>query len=137
MHGTSRGFLSWCPESTRPTDSCFQGTSCPHDVLWIISIHLGGFVYVSISLPTIFCTTCTFILSYQGCNNFQLHVTNYMCFHGLFKQRLDADMPSNSPSESSPQRKKGYCNYSRNVTSCFSDMAVSTPCHHQTQTNIR
>ena len=25
---TSLGFHSWCPESTRPTDSCFQGTSC-------------------------------------------------------------------------------------------------------------
>ena len=25
---TSLGFPSWCPESTRPTDSCFQGTSC-------------------------------------------------------------------------------------------------------------
>ena len=24
---TSLGFPSWCPESTRPTDSCFQGTS--------------------------------------------------------------------------------------------------------------
>ena len=25
---TSIGFPSWCPESTHPTDSCFQGTSC-------------------------------------------------------------------------------------------------------------
>ena len=25
---TSLGFPSWCPESTRPTDSCFHGTSC-------------------------------------------------------------------------------------------------------------
>ena len=28
IHLTSLGFPSWCPESTRPTDSCFQGTSC-------------------------------------------------------------------------------------------------------------
>ena len=25
---TSLGFPSWRPESTRPTDSCFQGTRC-------------------------------------------------------------------------------------------------------------
>ena len=24
IHRTSLGFPSWCPESTRPTDSCFQ-----------------------------------------------------------------------------------------------------------------
>ena len=27
IHHTTLGFPSWCPESTRPTDSCFQGTS--------------------------------------------------------------------------------------------------------------
>ena len=28
---TSLGFPSWCPESTRPMDSSFQGTSCDND----------------------------------------------------------------------------------------------------------
>ena len=27
IHCTSLSFPSWCPESTRPMDSCFQGTS--------------------------------------------------------------------------------------------------------------
>ena len=31
---TSLGFLSWCPESTRPTDSCFQGTSCENLMMY-------------------------------------------------------------------------------------------------------
>ena len=31
---TSLGFSSWCPESTRPTDSCFQGTSCENLMLF-------------------------------------------------------------------------------------------------------
>ena len=48
IRSTSLGFPSWCPESTRPTDSCFQGTSWkPHDVRRITSTHSGGFVYIS------------------------------------------------------------------------------------------
>ena len=31
---TSLGFPSWCPESTRPTDSCFQGTSCENLMMY-------------------------------------------------------------------------------------------------------
>ena len=31
---TSLGFPSWCPESTRPMDSCFQGTSCENLVMY-------------------------------------------------------------------------------------------------------
>ena len=31
---TSLGFHSWCPESTRPTDSCFQGTSCENLMMY-------------------------------------------------------------------------------------------------------
>ena len=31
---TSLGFPSWCPENTRPTDSCFQGTSCENLMMY-------------------------------------------------------------------------------------------------------
>ena len=31
---TSLGFPSWCPESTRPTDSCFQGNSCENLMMY-------------------------------------------------------------------------------------------------------
>ena len=31
---TSLGFPSWCLESTRPTDSCFQGTSCENLMMY-------------------------------------------------------------------------------------------------------
>ena len=31
---TSHGFPSWCPESTRPTDSCFQDTSCENLMMY-------------------------------------------------------------------------------------------------------
>ena len=46
---TSLGFPSWCPESTRPTDSCFQGTTCENLIMYseIILTHSTGFVYVS------------------------------------------------------------------------------------------
>ena len=33
IRSTSLGFPSWCPESTRPTDSCFQGTSCENLIM--------------------------------------------------------------------------------------------------------
>ena len=28
------GFPSWCPKSTRPMDSCFQGTSCENLMMY-------------------------------------------------------------------------------------------------------
>ena len=31
---TSLSFPSWCPESTRPMDSCFQGTSCENLMMY-------------------------------------------------------------------------------------------------------
>ena len=31
---TLLGFLSWCPEGTRPTDSCFQDTSCENLMMY-------------------------------------------------------------------------------------------------------
>ena len=31
---TSLSFHSWCPESTRPTDSCFHGTSCENLMMY-------------------------------------------------------------------------------------------------------
>ena len=31
---TSLGFPSWWPENTRPTDLCFQGTSCANRVMY-------------------------------------------------------------------------------------------------------
>ena len=31
---TSLGFPSWCSESTRPTDSCFQGTICENLMMY-------------------------------------------------------------------------------------------------------
>ena len=31
---TLLGFPSWCPESTRPTDLCFQGTSCENLMMY-------------------------------------------------------------------------------------------------------
>ena len=31
---TSLGFPCWCPESTRPTDSCFQDTSCENLMMY-------------------------------------------------------------------------------------------------------
>ena len=31
---TSLGFPSWCPESTRPTDSCFHGTNCENLMMY-------------------------------------------------------------------------------------------------------
>ena len=34
IHRTSLGFPSWCPESTRPMDSCFQGTSCENLMMY-------------------------------------------------------------------------------------------------------
>ena len=34
IHLTSLGFHSWCSEGTRPTDSCFQGTSCENLVMY-------------------------------------------------------------------------------------------------------
>ena len=34
IHCASLGFPSWCPESTRPTDSCFQGTSCKNLMMY-------------------------------------------------------------------------------------------------------
>ena len=34
IHRTSLGFPSWCPESTRPTDTCFQGTSCENLMMY-------------------------------------------------------------------------------------------------------
>ena len=34
IRSTSLGFHSWCPESTRPTDSCFQGTSCENLMMY-------------------------------------------------------------------------------------------------------
>ena len=34
IHCTSLGFPSWCPESTRPMDSCFQGTSCENLMMY-------------------------------------------------------------------------------------------------------
>ena len=34
IRSTSLGFHSWCPESTRPTDSCFQCTSCENLVMY-------------------------------------------------------------------------------------------------------
>ena len=34
IHRTSLGFPSWCPKSTRPIDSCFQGTSCENLMMY-------------------------------------------------------------------------------------------------------
>ena len=34
IRGTSLGFPSWCYESTRPTDLCFQGTSCENLMMY-------------------------------------------------------------------------------------------------------
>ena len=34
IHGTSLSFPSWCPESTCPTDSCFQGTICEKRMMY-------------------------------------------------------------------------------------------------------
>ena len=34
IHRTSLGFPSWCSESTRPTDSCFQRTSCENLMMY-------------------------------------------------------------------------------------------------------
>ena len=34
IHRTSLGFHSWCSESTRPTDLCFQGTSCENLMMY-------------------------------------------------------------------------------------------------------
>ena len=34
IRSTSLGFPSWCPESTRPTDTCFQGLSCENLVMY-------------------------------------------------------------------------------------------------------
>ena len=31
---TLLGFHTWCSESTRPTDSCFQGTSCENLMMY-------------------------------------------------------------------------------------------------------
>ena len=34
IHRTLLGFPSWCPESTCPTDLCFQGTSCENLMMY-------------------------------------------------------------------------------------------------------
>ena len=34
IRSTSLGFHSWCPESTHPTDSCFQDTSCENLMMY-------------------------------------------------------------------------------------------------------
>ena len=51
---TSLGFPSWCSESTRPTDSCFQGTSCENLMMYGgLYQHTRVVLYISLMhLPT-------------------------------------------------------------------------------------
>ena len=45
---TSLGFPSWCPESTRPMDSCFQGTSCENLMMYCgLYQHTRVVLYIS------------------------------------------------------------------------------------------
>ena len=52
----SLGFHSWCPESTRPTDSCFQGTSCENFMMYsglYQHTHVVLYLYNSCSMPVL------------------------------------------------------------------------------------
>ena len=53
---TSLRIPSWCPQTTRPTDSCFQGTSCENLIMY------GG-LYQNTRVVCIFITLVTTLVS--------------------------------------------------------------------------
>ena len=61
IYCTSLGFPSWCPESTRPTDSCFQGTSCENLMMYSrLYQHTRVVLYIYIKSEGILTLICNF-----------------------------------------------------------------------------
>ena len=62
------GFPSWCPESTRPTDSCFQSTSCENFMMYSgLYQHTRVVLYIYQLLCCLALSLCCLALSCKKC----------------------------------------------------------------------
>ena len=90
IHRTPLGFPSWCPESTRPMDSCFQGTSWDNLMMYC-GLYQHTLVVLYILLYVIFrilpakvqnmIPSTNYLLGIPTCvQHPQLHKWNYKVF---------------------------------------------------------